>query len=115
MPAGKTNLYIEKGATFHKSITWEVAGNPVDLTGYSARMMIRASYAAASPLIELTTSNGRIALNGAPGRIDLFIGATDTEALAGSAGVYDLELVNGAEVTRLLQGEVTLSPEVTHA
>lgn len=116
MPAGRASLYIEKGATFHKSITWEIGDPPapVDLTGYTARMMIRATLAT-PPLIELTTENGRIALVPLLGRIDLYIDAEDTETLVGATGVYDIELVLGSEVTRLLQGDVTLSPEVTHA
>lgn len=115
MPAGKLDLLIEKGATYHKTLIWEVGdpGEPVDLTGYSARMQIRNTQG--SMLLELTTSNARITLQpgGEAGRIDLLIEATDTEALAGSTAKYDLELVSGTEVTRLVQGDVTLSPEIT--
>lgn len=114
MAAGRASLLVEKGATFHKTIYWEAGdpATPVDLTGYTARMMIRSG--AGVLLIELTTENGRIALNADPGRIDLYISALDTEALIGTTGVYDLELVLGLEVVRLVQGDVTLSPEVTH-
>jgi hypothetical protein len=116
VPAGKLNLYIEKGATWRHVVFWNVGEPPVpvDLTGYSARMMIRAGANCGTTLLaSLTTENGRITLNAEPGRIDLYISALDTEALAGASGVYDLELVNGQEVTRLLQGEVTLACEVT--
>ena len=119
MPAGKLDLYIEKGATWGHTLYWQVGEPPVavDLTGYTARMKIRAPGAngGGTLILELTTENGRIALttDAEPGRIDLEISATDTELLTGANGVYDLEMVSGTEVTRLVQGGVTLSPEAT--
>jgi len=45
--------------------------------------------------------------------IELSMSATATAALDFDTGVYDLELVSGTEVTRLLEGIVTLSREVS--
>lgn len=108
------DLCIAQGATFQKVITWKSDGVLVDLTGYSARSQIRATSESATPLIELTTANGRIALGGAAGTITLTISATDSASLTAGRGVYDLELVapNGT-VTRLLQGTVTISRNIT--
>lgn len=119
MPAGKLDLYIEKGATWDHTLYWQIGEPPVavDLTGFTARMKIRAPgpNGGTTQIIELTTENDRIALetDAEAGRIDLHIDADDTEALLGATGLYDLELVNGEEVTRLVQGVVTLSPEST--
>jgi hypothetical protein len=119
MPAGKLSLYIEKGATWHHTLYWQIGEPPVavDLTGYTARMKIRSPgpNGGVTQLIELTTENDRITLEdeGEVGRIDLHIEAVDTETIAGAAGVYDLEMVTGEDVTRLVQGDVTLSPEST--
>lgn len=108
------DLCIAQGATFQKVITWKSNGTLVDLTGYTARSQIRATADAATPLIELTTANGRITLGNAAGTITLTISASDTAALTAGRGVYDLELVaaNGT-VTRLLQGVVTISRNIT--
>lgn len=113
MPAGNYDLTIEQGATFAQRITYKVpAGTPVDLTGYTARLQVRRT--AASPVaLSLTTENGGITLGGAAGTIDLAITATATAAIAADAYVYDLELVSGATVTRLLEGNVVVSREVT--
>ena len=55
-----------------------------------------------------------ITLGGAAGTITLDQTATQTTALAIGSCVYDLELVSGANVvTRLLQGELIISAEVT--
>lgn len=107
-------MVCEQGATFTRVFTWtDESEVPVDLTGYTARMHVRTAVATASTTIELTTANGRIALGGATGTITLQLSATDTAALAAKRYVYDLELVSGTTVTRLLQGAFTVSAEVT--
>jgi hypothetical protein len=114
MAATTYDILIEQGATYSQVITYKDNGVAVNLTGYTARMQVRATLEAATALIELTTANGRIALGGAAGTITLSISATDTEALTSGRGVYDLELVSGSGiVTRLLQGVCTISRNVT--
>lgn len=109
------DLTIPAGSTYSQTINWKV-GSPaafVNTTNYSARMQLRTSYSAANASLELTTANGRISLTNA-GVITLALTATETAALAAGRYVYDLELVSsGGLVTRLLEGVVTVSPEVT--
>jgi hypothetical protein len=113
MLAGELNLTIEQGATFLLTLIYQDdTGAPANLSGYTGRMQLRASKTAANPALELTTENGRISINGNAGQINLTISATDTAALSGS-GVYDLELVNGEIVERLVEGTYTVSAEVT--
>lgn len=89
-------------------------GVPFDLTGYIARMQVRATIASASALIDLTTANGGIVLGGTAGTIRVIITAAATAALTISEGVYDLELIPAdLSVRRLLQGTVTVSKEAT--
>jgi hypothetical protein len=113
--AGEYDLEILQGETYTKQFVWkDSAGTEVNLTGYTARMQVRQSKASDTVLLELTTANGRIALGGAAGTIDLTLSATVTAAITWKRGLYDLELVasNGV-VRRLLEGEVTVSKEVT--
>ena len=87
---------------------------PVDLDGYTARMHIRESQGAATTLLELTTENSRIALDNTLKTITLTILATVTDDIDWTSGVYDLELVSaGGVVTRLVEGAVSVSEEVT--
>jgi hypothetical protein len=77
-------------------------------------MHIRSKPESKALILELSTDNGRIVLNEATGSIRLFISATDTSSLSVcDKAVYDLELYNGAITTRILQGNVIISPEVT--
>jgi hypothetical protein len=108
------DLCIPAGASFSRVIRWKADGANVNLTGYSARMQIRPTAASATTTLSLTTENNRIALGGVAGTITLSISATDTAAITAGRYVYDLELVSaGGIVTRLLQGVVTVSANVT--
>jgi hypothetical protein len=113
------NTFIRQGKTWTRSIWYEDdAGTILDLSsGYTARMMIRADVDDASPVVTLTTENGRIAL--AAGDADtpnivLTVSAADTAALtAWGTGVYDLELVSGATVLPVIEGFILLQKEPT--
>lgn len=115
MPAAEKNLTIETKATFRRRLVYrDKNGKPIDLTGYAARMHIKANADDLLPLLELTSLNGRIALGGKSGAIDLVISAADTSVIAWSAAVYDLKLIapNGDEI-RILKGKVMVSAGVT--
>lgn len=113
---GKQNLYVYKGATFDKTIVWkDENGTLVNLTGWKARMHMRETVGAETPFLTLTTENGSVALGGAAGTINLIVSAATTAAIEAEQGVYDLEMVapDDVTVTRLLEGIVFISPEVT--
>ena len=111
----KSKLSIYQGATFRKRWTFTApSGAAIDLTGCTARMQVRGKITDAAVLLSLTTENGGIALGGAAGTIDLFVSAVDTAAITWTGGVWDLEIVYaGGDVTRLIGGSVSVSPEVT--
>ena len=115
----KLKFTIYQGATFRKRLRWtnKPAGTPLDLTGCKARMQARAEIDSTDVLLELTTENGGITLGGTAGTIDLYVGATATAAITWEGGVFDLEIIHpGAlpdDVTRLAQGTISVSPEVT--
>ena len=111
--SGIYNFTIEQGATFSRTLTWMINSSLVDLTGYSARLKARNN---SSKLVvfSLTSSSG-ITLGGAAGTIALSVSATDTADLIPGKYSYDIELESsGGEVTRLVRGTLTISPEVTY-
>lgn len=117
MAAGRYDITIEQGTTWTLTITWKDAtGSPVDLTGYSARMQCRTSYEAPQALVELLSTGAapRITIAPQTGQLTLVLEETATRPLPPGHAVYDLELVApGGNVTRLLEGSVFISPEVT--
>jgi len=120
LPIAQADIYIFQGATFSQTLFYEngTPSVPVNLTGYSAKMQIRSKPESKAVILELSTSNGRITLGTSgdysTGAINLFISATDTGNLSiCDKAVYDLELTVGSVVTRILQGNVIISPQVT--
>jgi hypothetical protein len=124
MGSGRYDISVDQGSTFRKTITWKDSSNTVvNLTGYTARMQVRPTYSSASATVSLTTANGGVVLGGTSGTIQLYISATATAAIPTASpsqfsdafiGVYDLELVSpSGDVTRLLNGDFVVTPEVT--
>lgn len=112
--AGTHNFVCEQGATFSREITWlDSSGLPVNNSGYTARMQVRATASSASTLLSLTSSGGDIVLGGADGTITITVSATATAAVAAGCYVYDLEMEQSGTVYRLLQGDFTVDAEVT--
>ena len=125
MPAGKYNLLIEQGATFELELQYKDSnGVVVDLTGYSGRLQIRPSIGSPTAYLCLSSSlnpdgtglNFSGSNDSTPpssGSIGVYISAITSSLLTFNTGVYDLEIASGSFVTRLLQGNVQLSKEVT--
>jgi hypothetical protein len=118
LPIAIADICIFQGATFDQTLFYETGepSTPVNLTGYTAKMQIRSKPESKAVILELSTTNGRITLNSGSqnGAIRLFISATDTALLSVcDKAVYDIELYNVAVTTRILQGNVIISPEVT--
>lgn len=113
MAAGSYSFLIEQGATFDLVLTWKIDDVLVNLTGYAARLQARTDVHSASTIFSLTSGSG-ITLGGALGTITIAQDATTTAALPDGTYVYDLELqASSGVVTRLVQGSVVISPEVT--
>ena len=125
MIAGVYNITLEQGTTFYRLI--DVMEPTVldpdvyeafNLTGYTARMQIRRTIDSPTAMVSLTSptvnGNGITVMDGANNAISINI--TDaTTSLVDSSGLYDLEIIKTStgQVSRLLQGTVTLSREVT--
>jgi hypothetical protein len=115
MTAAVVDLTIEQGATFAQLLIWkDSAGSLINLTGYTARMQIRPTVDSDTVIASLTTENGGISLSVINGSISLSIPAAYTALMTFVTAVYDLEMIaTDATVTRLIQGAVVLSKEVT--
>jgi hypothetical protein len=75
-------------------------------------MQVRRKFDSDTAVLTLSTSNGGITIVGATGTLNLI--ATDEQAaIDPGLYVYDLELSTGGVRTRLIQGTVTVSGEVT--
>lgn len=116
MPAAIFDIVIEQGAVYERIFSWDdLSGNPIDMTGWTARMQIRPELTSDTVLSDLSTENVGITLNyGTLGAIRIFISTRETNSFNWSAGVYDLEVYDPSfECYRILKGKVKIDPQVT--
>lgn len=107
MAAGDWDLYVEQGATFVQ--TYTVIDDPgFTWAGWTARAQIRSAPADSGDLLINLTPY----LSIAGAAITLAVPASVTQTLTRN-GVWDLEMVQGSTVVRILNGKVVVSLEVT--
>lgn len=116
--AGIVDLTVDQGATFRRTIIYNdpVTGDPVNLTGYTARMHLRTVVTSEDIVLELTTENGRLTIDPLIGKIIVEVEATAMEDVVAGRYVYDLELVSADDppvVMRLIEGRIKVKAEVT--
>lgn len=109
--AAKANLVIEQGTDFSTTLTvQDTNGNATDLTGYTAAGQIRKHYTSNSAInFTISFSSPR-----SDGTITISLGRTTTSNMEHGRYVYDVEITSGSDVrSRLVEGIVTITPEVT--
>ena len=115
--SAKYNLVCEQATTFNFQfvIQNEVNGvvTPWNLTGYTATMTVRPFVGSNTTTLVASTSNGRITLGGANGRITVNIASTVTDDLTPSRYSYDLVVNSGGTITRVLEGRFVVTGGVT--
>lgn len=106
--AEKFNFTVDQGSTFLKPFNIKDANNdPVDLSGHTANSQMRKTYTS-------STSYQFTANVQSNGVIYLSMSANTTGSIPAGRYVYDIETTsNTGIITRVLEGIVTVSPEVT--
>ena len=123
MAAGKYSFTIEQGSTVNFSIVYKDAnGIPVNLSTYSSKMQIRPSVSSSTVIITLSSSlnadgTGLNMSSSVSGAIGIYIASCTSSLFNFETAAYDLDIVTGSGncpvITRILEGKVRLSKEVT--
>lgn len=116
---GVYDFTIYQGATFDRNFQFiDSNGDNLSTSGCTVRMQARTSVSDTSKILNMTSGDGTISIN-ATGLVTITLSATITAVLPGvesrNAGylIYDMEIVNGTVVDRVLMGTITISAEVT--
>ncbi len=109
------DLPIRKGTKLVQlvQVTTNGAVTPLPV-GTRARMQIRTSHRSSAVQAELTTENGRLAIDVATARITITLVSALTAAFTFERGVYDLKLIYpDNEEETITHGKVYVLPSVT--
>ena len=104
----KSNLTIDQGSDYNITVDLTTAnGSAMDLAGYTGRSQMRKS-ASSSTAKEFTIAVANT------GTVTLSMTAAYTANIAAGRWLYDVEVVSQSSiVTRVLEGIVTVTPEMT--
>ncbi len=106
----KANLIIDQGTSFDTTINVsDDDNNPIDLTGYTGAAQMRKHYSS------LTAYAFVVTVNQEGGTVTLTMNAATSNSIPYGRYVYDCELTKASTgtVIRLIEGIVTISPQVT--
>ena len=102
------NLVIDQGQTFSFSLTLSNAdGSAKDLTSYTVASQMRKSYYTSTAT---TFTTAKVDLTG---ELTISLTAAQTSAIKAGRYVYDIEISSSSETLRVLEGIITVTPEVT--
>ncbi len=112
MTAAAYNLVIDQGSDF--AIDLLIKENEVvkDLSGYSARAQMRPTRTSDTVAGTFTCT---VLTPATDGKVQMQLSNVASSAMSAGRYYYDLEIYTSGDsvVKRLIQGEVTLNPEVT--
>jgi hypothetical protein len=107
--ATKANLVIDQGSTFSTDLSLtDENGDPLDLDGYTANSQIRKWYTSSNASAIFTTY-----ISVPNGTITLSLTSDQTSNLVSGRYVYDVEINNEVTVSRVVEGIITVTPQVT--
>lgn len=113
MNPGKHNLICPQRATFTKSFRlYDSSDVAMSLSGYTAAMEARETYASESALFTLTSPSSGITISA--NEITVTIPWTDTQDFPAGKYVWDLVITSSGGVkSRIVEGSFTVTPGVT--
>jgi hypothetical protein len=116
MAVAKQTFNVYQGSDFRKVLVLKDESEALmDLTGYTFRGQVKSAYSDSSAVVSFSFT---IRDQGTDqGKVDMSLDAADTSALSISKKtnyIYDLEMVDiSGIVTRFLEGQLIMWPEVT--
>lgn len=115
MPAARLDLAIDQGAKFPMPVTWnDENGNPVNLTGWSARMMVRKTNGNGQIYADLTIADGDIVITPMSGQIDITMNKAKSAKIPAGNWYYDLQVTDSSgEPDYLLWGRFNVRASIT--
>jgi hypothetical protein len=107
---------INQGADWYINFQYKdtATNTPINITGYTAALQLRSLPSDTTTALSLTSPSGGITITGATGLVEVHATAVQTGAIVTGYYYYDCEITSPTNVvTRLIQGQILVSPQVT--
>ena len=112
MAAGYQDIFLEQGTTFFTQITLDGSnGDPFNLSNYTVRSQARKSYYSVNPTITFDAT----IYDANNGIIQLAASSAVTANVPAGKLVYDVVIATGNTATRVLEGQIFVSPSATQS
>lgn len=108
--AARADIIIDQGTTFETVVTvTDDNGSAINLTNYESAAQIRKHHTSSAVSATFVITNG-----GTNGQLTLTLSSSATGSLTAGRYVYDVEITSDAAVvSRVVEGVVTVNPQVT--
>lgn len=105
---------LEQGSRFNKKLTLKesTTGPVIDITGWTWEMQVKKKVGGTA-ILTLTDGDGITVTDATNGELEIDIPSADTESLSPGTYKYDLEYTTGGETTRLLEGDIEVTAQIT--
>lgn len=110
--AAYVELYMDQGANFRNvvNLTDDITNASINLVSYSVRSQMRRSYYSANATANIVC----VISDSSNGEITMTMTAANTANIKAGRYLFDLETEDGnGFVTRVLEGIITVTPQVT--
>ena len=103
-----SNIFIDQGSDFAMTVDLTQSVGTLNLTGYTARGSIKKTYSSTTK-VDFT-----INVDVTDTELDISLSNSQTGAMKAGRYVYDIEIVSSSShVTRVLEGQLEITPRVT--
>jgi len=104
-------LVVDQGAAYESVLDLvNDDGNAINVAGYVFSGQIRKSYYSTKPTANITIN----VVDAANGNVNIALSAATTANIKAGRYVYDIKMIDTANtVTRLVEGIITITPQVT--
>ena len=105
-----SNILVDQGADYSASIdVTDNDGDNINLPGYSGAGQIRKSYSSTTAVNFTVT----VASPATAGVLNISLSNSQTNAMKAGRYVYDVEITKAGVKTRVLEGQLEITPGVT--
>ena len=109
MPAGKYDLVIDQGSDYATTLTLTKDGSAINLTNFTGRAHIRATKESSNYVPFVISFPDRTA-----GQVTMTLPSATSSSMAAGQYLYALEIESSSSVvTRIIEGNLTLTREIT--